>query len=253
MPFQRAWENIALSEMDGEELEYFWLLSRLTSKIISCVRAAGGSPLALTPTEDEREIEDLALKLDGFVFAGGQDIAPSFYEEESCGSHAPDVARDNFETSLCRAALAHNKPLLGVCRGCQLLNVVLGGTLVQDLPSLDEKLKLHSRSDVTRGYVHDVKILAPRLFPNHEGETMRVNSMHHQAIGRLSNHLKAAAETEDGIVEAVFAPEYRWAVALQWHPECLALDDSIQMDIFRMLVEKAGTQDSLTVPAYKES
>lgn len=241
LPFQRRWENAALDEIDGEELKYFWLLSRLTSKIISSVRAAGGAPLALTPAEDEREIEKLATKLDGFVFAGGQDIAPSFYGEESRGSRAPDIERDHFETALCRAALERDKPLLGICRGCQLLNVVLGGTLIQDLPAVDEKWKLHSRSDVMRGYVHEVKILSPWLFPNHSGETMPVNSMHHQAIGRLSKHLQAAAVADGGIIEAVSAPAYKWAVGVQWHPECLAEDDAVQMDIFRALVEKAGS------------
>lgn len=241
LPFQRRWENAALDEIDGEELKYFWLLSRLTSKIISSVRAAGGAPLALTPAEDEREIEKLATKLDGFVFAGGQDIAPSFYGEESRGSRAPDIERDHFETALCRAALERDKPLLGICRGCQLLNVVLGGTLTQDLPSVDEKWTLHSRSDVMRGYVHEVKILSPWLFPNRSGETMPVNSMHHQAIGRLSKHLQAAAVADGGIIEAVSAPAYKWAVGVQWHPECLAEDDAVQMDIFRALVEKAGS------------
>lgn len=241
LPFQRRWENAALDEIDGEELKYFWLLSRLTSKIISSVRAAGGAPLALTPAEDEREIEKLATKLDGFVFAGGQDIAPSFYGEESRGSRAPDIERDHFETALCRAVLERDKPLLGICRGCQLLNVVLGGTLTQDLPAVDEKWTLHSRSDVMRGYVHEVKILSPWLFPNHSGETMPVNSMHHQAIGRLSKHLQAAAVADGGIIEAVSAPAYKWAVGVQWHPECLAEDDAVQMDIFRTLVEKAGS------------
>ena len=241
LPFQRRWENAALEEIDGEELKYFWLLSRLTSKIISSVRAAGGAPLALTPAEDEREIEKLAAKLDGFVFAGGQDITPSFYGEESRGSRAPDIERDHFETALCRAALERDKPLLGICRGCQLLNVVLGGTLTQDLPAVDEKWTLHSRSDVMRGYVHEVKILSPWLFPNHSGETMPVNSMHHQAIGRLSKHLQAAAVADGGIIEAVSAPAYKWAVGVQWHPECLAEDDAVQMDMFRALVEKAGS------------
>ena len=241
LPFQRRWENNTLDEIDVETLKYFWLLSRLTSKIISSVRAAGGAPLALTPAEDAREIEKLATKLDGFVFAGGQDIAPSFYGEESRGSRAPDIERDHFETALCRAALERDKPLLGICRGCQLLNVVLGGTLTQDLPSVDEKWTLHSRSDVMRGYVHEVKILSPWLFPNHSGETMPVNSMHHQAIGRLSKHLQAAAVADGGIIEAVGAPAYKWAVGVQWHPECLAEDDAVQMNIFRALVEKAGS------------
>ena len=241
LPFQRRWENNTLDEIDGETLKYFWLLSRLTSKIISSVRAAGGAPVALTPTEDERETERLAAKLDGFVFAGGQDIAPSFYGEESRGSRAPDLERDHFETALCRAVLERDKPMLGICRGCQLLNVVLGGTLMQDLPSVDEKWTLHSRTDVMRCYVHRVKILSPWLFPNHCGDTMQVNSMQHKEIGVLSKHLQAAAAAEGGIVEAVSAPAYKWAVGVQWHPECLAEDDAVQMDIFRTLVEKAGS------------
>ena len=122
-----------------------------------------------------------------------------------------------------------------------MLNVILGGTLIQDLPAVDEKWTLHSRSDVMRGYVHEVKILSPWLFPNHSGETMPVNSMHHQAIGRLSKHLQAAAVADGGIIEAVSVPAYKWAVGVQWHPECLAEDDAVQMDIFRALVEKAGS------------
>lgn len=239
LPFQRRWADMPLDDMGGEELQYFWLLSRLTEKIICAVRAAGGVPLPLTPTEDERETAKLASRLDGFVFAGGHDIAPSFYGEENAGSHAPDLARDHFETALCRAALERDKPLLGICRGCQLLNVVLGGALIQDMPSVDEKWKLHNRPDVTRGYVHDVKILSPWLFPSRNGGAMPVNSMHHQAIGRLSKRLQAAAVTDDGVVEAVSAPAYRWAVGVQWHPECLADDDAVQAEIFRMLVDKA--------------
>ena len=104
-PFKHAYAEVELAGMDKEALNYFWLLSMLTEKIISCVRAAGGVPLLLTATRGTHEIKALVSKLDGFVFAGGSDIAPAFYGEEDKGTISPDLDRDHFEVSLCREAL----------------------------------------------------------------------------------------------------------------------------------------------------
>lgn len=238
-PFKHSYSEITPVNIDKEEFDYFWLLSVLTEKIVSCVRAAGGVPLLLTATRDAQEIKAAASKLDGFVFAGGSDIAPAFYGEEDRGTISPDLDRDSFELALCREALEKNRPLLGICRGCQLLNVALGGSLIQDLPDVKDDWGLHRRPDIVRGYVHDVKITVPTLFPNNRGETMKVNSMHHQAVGRLAKQAEAAAKTEDGIIEAIWAPAYKYAVGVQWHPECLAEDDGVQADIFRAVVAKA--------------
>ena len=202
-PFKHSYSEITPVNIDKEEFDYFWLLSVLTEKIVSCVRAAGGVPLLLTATRDAQEIKAAASKLDGFVFAGGSDIAPAFYGEEDRGTISPDLDRDSFELALCREALEKNRPLLGICRGCQLLNVALGGSLIQDLPDVKDDWGLHRRPDIVRGYVHDVKITVPTLFPNNRGETMKVNSMHHQAVGRLAKQAEAAARTEDGIIEAI--------------------------------------------------
>ena len=238
-PFKHSYSEITPVNIDKEEFDYFWLLSVLTEKIVSCVRAAGGVPLLLTATRDAQEIKAAASKLDGFVFAGGSDIAPAFYGEEDRGTISPDLDRDSFELALCREALEKNRPLLGICRGCQLLNVALGGSLIQDQPDVKDHWGLHRRPDIVRGYVHDVKITVPTLFPNNRGETMKVNSMHHQAVGRLAKQAEAAARTEDGIIEAIWAPAYKYAVGVQWHPECLAEDDGVQADIFRAVVAKA--------------
>ncbi|WP_418505368.1 gamma-glutamyl-gamma-aminobutyrate hydrolase family protein [Cloacibacillus evryensis] len=238
-PFKHSYSEITPVNIDKEEFDYFWLLSVLTEKIVSCVRAAGGVPLLLTATRDAQEIKAAASKLDGFVFAGGSDIAPAFYGEEDRGTISPDLDRDSFELALCREALEKNRPLLGICRGCQLLNVALGGSLIQDLPDVKDDWGLHRRPDIVRGYVHDVKITVPTLFPNNRGETMKVNSMHHQAVGRLAKQAEAAARTEDGIIEAIWTPAYKYAVGVQWHPECLAEDDGVQADIFRAVVAKA--------------
>ena len=110
---------------------------------------------------------------------------------------------------------------------------------MQDLPAVRPEWTLHRRPDVMKGYVHDVTIKAPWLFPSAHGTTLRVNSMHHQAIGKLSRKAEAAAVTEDGIIEAIWAPACKFAAAVQWHPECLWEEDPIQADLFTMFVKKA--------------
>lgn len=239
-PFRHSFSEITAAALTNEEQEYFWLLSRLTEKISHCVRLAGGIPLILTPTEDTEETAELVKKLDGFLFAGGSDLSPDFYGAENEGSIAPWRGRDSFELALCREALALDKPLFGICRGCQLLNVALGGTLIQHLPTVKAEWALHRRSDVMKGYVHKVKILEPSLFQKTAEEEIEVNSMHHQAVDRLGIGLQKAAETEDGLTEAIWAPEHRCAFAVQWHPECLAEEDSLQAALFSSFVAKAA-------------
>ncbi|MDO5115366.1 MAG: gamma-glutamyl-gamma-aminobutyrate hydrolase family protein [Synergistaceae bacterium] len=238
-PFRHVYSERALADMDKESLAYFWLLSVLTEKIISCVREAGGLPLPLTATDDAAEIKTIVSKLDGFVFAGGSDISPALYGAEDKGSIAPNIERDRFELALCREVLEKERPLLGICRGCQLLNVALGGSLAQHLPALNESWKLHSRPDVVKGYVHDVNILTPQIFPGHNGKRLKVNSMHHQAVESLGHGAEAAARTEDGIIEALWLPEAKYAVGVQWHPECLAGEDGVQASLFKAVVDKA--------------
>lgn len=241
-PFRHSYADAALQEMNEEQLQYAWLLMRLTEKISQGVRRAGGIPFILTPAEDPREIKALVSRLDGLLFAGGSDIAPAFYGEENKGTISPWLERDHFELDLCREALERNRPMLGICRGCQLLNVALGGTLIQHLPDIKAEWSLHKRPDVMKGCVHNVKVTAPWLFPSLEGETMRVNSMHHQAIGRPARELQIAAQTDDGVIEAVWAPSRRYALGVQWHPECLAEEAPVQSGLFKELVLKAQEQ-----------
>ncbi|WP_281679965.1 gamma-glutamyl-gamma-aminobutyrate hydrolase family protein [Synergistes jonesii] len=238
VPFKHCYSEIELKAMEREELEYFWLLAHLTEKIISGVRAAGGVPALLSASDGEAEISSLLERFDAFLFSGGSDITPSFYGEGDCGSVAPDAERDAFELPLCRAVLAADKPVLGICRGCQMLNAAAGGTLIQHLPDVDEKFALHRRPDVMKGYVHDVRLLRPELFAGRSG-VMSVNSMHHQAVGRLGEGVEAAAEAEGGVVEAIFFPSKKFALGVQWHPECLAGCDPAQRAIFAALVAHA--------------
>lgn len=235
-PFQSKFAAMPIETVPEAELHYHWLLARLTYMICAAVRDAGGVPLELYATEDEKELETLVKRVDGFVFAGGEDVHPDFYNEAINGSIAPNLERDMFEFKLLEKVLDAGKPLLGICRGAQLINVGMGGTLIQHLPALKPEWTLHKRPDVMDGYVHDVEILKPELFPALRGQKMRVNSMHHQAVKDLAPELERAAETEDGLTEAFVAPKHTHLVGVQWHPECLSKSDSVQKEIFLRLI-----------------
>ena len=235
-PFYSSYADVPLKDMKEESMDYFWLLSRLTEKICMSVRAAGGVPMLLTASNIEDEAASAAARANGFIFAGGEDTDPSYYEMDSMGTIAPNKSRDSFEFMLFRHAFKAHKPILGICRGCQLINIALGGTLHQNLPDVKEAWALHRRSDVMEGYVHDVEVLRPEFFPPHNGRLMKVNSMHHQAIDRLAPELCVTAATEDGLVEGVALPQDGHLVGVQWHPECLSASDAVNADIFAALV-----------------
>ena len=239
LPFRASYSDTELAALDGKELGYYWLLSRLTEKICASVSRAGGVPLLLRATNDAEEISAEAERLDGFVFTGGSDITPSLYGEENHGSISPDTERDMFEFSLMKEALPKNKPMLGICRGCQLMNVVLGGTIYQHLPDVNPEWSLHERPDVMKGYVHEADVVLPEALSLDKKITVKVNSMHHQAIDKLAPLLTAAAYS-GGLTEAVALLSHKYFVGVQWHPECLSEDDEIQAGIFSALVKASA-------------
>jgi len=237
-PFSREYTHLQLNELSQDKIGYYWLLARLTGMICSSVADAGGIPVLLEASDSG--FETIASSFDGFVFAGGDDIDPSFYGETDKGSIAPNIIRDRFELGLIREAIKKEKPILGICRGNQMINVALGGTLYQHMPDIRPEWTLHRRPDVTDGYVHNVEIMNPGIFPMNKGRTMRVNSMHHQAVDRLAPGLQVTAATSDGLIEGVTLPDYRYINGIQWHPECLAESDAIQADIFSSIINASG-------------
>ena len=239
LPFRASYSDTELAALDGKELGYYWLLSRLTEKICASVSRAGGVPLLLRATNDAEEISAEAERLDGFVFTGGSDITPSLYGEENHGSISPDTERDMFEFSLMKEALPKNKPMLGICRGCQLMNVVLGGTIYQHLPDVNPEWSLHERPDVMKGYVHEADVVLPEALSLDKKITVKVNSMHHQAIDKLAPSLTAAAYS-GGLTEAVALLSHKYFVGVQWPPECHSEDDEIQAGIFSALVKASA-------------
>lgn len=201
---------------------------------------AGAQPeeIELVTAADASRVR--AEDYDGILFAGGEDVDPAFYGEQA---KYPSVhvsrARDEFEFKLLDRALDRHLPILGICRGTQMINVKFGGTLYQDLKSEKEDALEHkqagSRSDAT----HAVTLTEPdSLLADAFHGSCRVNSLHHQAIKHVGRGLKKTAYSEDGLVEAVeAAADYPFLLAVQWHPEEIA-DHPEQRKIFEQFLAK---------------
>lgn len=188
---------------------------------VAMIRAAGGEPV-LMPTGDERAARRLLGLVDGLMLTGGDDVNPERYGEaalECCGNITPE--RDAFERALVMEALERDMPVFGICRGIQSLNVILGGSLYQDLATqISPECKLHQQAAPFDAPVHEVDIVAGSPLGELLGTTrISVNSMHHQAIKQLAPGLEAMAYAPQGFVEAAHMPGRRYVRAVQWHPE----------------------------------
>ncbi|WAL94457.1 gamma-glutamyl-gamma-aminobutyrate hydrolase family protein [Streptomyces sp. Je 1-369] len=176
------------------------------------VRAAGGLT-AMLPPDDPAHAAEVVARLDGVVVAGGPDVAPERYgaaREERTGPPAPE--RDAWELALIEAALGSGTPLLGICRGMQLMNVALGGTLVQHMDGHVEGIGVFG--------THTVKPVPGTLYESVVPDASTdVPTYHHQAVDRLGRDLVVSAYAEDGTIEAVELPGPAWALGVQWHPE----------------------------------
>ena len=173
----------------------------------------------------------LVVSLDAMIFSGGCDVDPLHYgqaREPGCGRIDP--RRDQIELALADLVLGRNIPVLGICRGIQMLNVVLGGTLKQDIPN-------HRVSETSDDPIwHDVRIdPSSRLAQIAGTDRARVNSYHHQAIDRLADGLVATAWAEDGTIEAMEMPGERFFVGLQWHPEKSLREDELSKAVFKAM------------------
>lgn len=211
---------------------------RQRSNYISAVQSAGGLPIILPPI-DEEAVAKVAALIDGLILAGGGDLDPiSFGEEPQYELRYDHPQRDRFELLLAKVALAHGRPVLGICRGIQVLNVALGGTLYQEIAKQVEGAMIHQHPCGTP--THEVKIAQGTLLSRLVNRpALRVNSFHHQAVRAIAPGLVVSAEATDGIIEAIEDPDHRFVLGVQWHPERMVGEDKAADAIFSGLIEAA--------------
>lgn len=225
---------IALTPLVDEARDSYWMLRGYMKGI----EIAGGIPVMLPLTDDDESIERLADAFDGFLFTGGPDIAPERYGQERlpvCGEALPD--RDAHETKLLAAVLKRNKPVLGICRGLQMINTALGGTLYQDLPTQHPSEITHRMQKPYDQVWHEVNLVEDAPLKELLGKDRTgVNSCHHQAILDLAPGLAPMAWSVDGLIEAVYRPEDSFLWAFQWHPEFSYKVNADSVKIFNAFV-----------------
>lgn len=213
------------------------------SPYVKAIIDAGGSPILLPDSLPSEQATALLDRLDGIVFTGGGDIHPRQYGQEIMHTSVDriDEVRDRFEIDLIREVLENDLPMLGICRGHQVLNVALGGTLWQDIGTqIPDSLEHHYfRDGFQWDYLpHDIMIDASSRLAQLLGTThTMVNSLHHQAVRDLADGLQVTAWSEDEVIEAMEMPSQRFAVSVQWHPECIVDNVPAMRGLFRGLIE----------------
>jgi putative glutamine amidotransferase len=206
---------------------------------VNSIRRAGGIPLLVPP--GETELPSLLAQLDGLLLAGGGDLDPVHYRTERHPTvYMVDAARDAMEIAMARLAASSTLPTLCICRGLQVLNVALGGSLIQHLPDVVGDTILH-RQPPRNPASHPVNIVpGSRLHTILQNSACHIVSWHHQALQQLAAPLVVTAQADDGVIEAIEHPEHPWLLGVQWHPEMSAAEDPVQQQLFDAFIAEAA-------------
>ena len=214
---------------------------RIGAEYFDAVASAGATPLLLPPVSDPAEIEEQMRRIDGLLIPGGLDTPPSHYGQRPHPATRPvHPKRDDHDFACLEVAFRLKKPVLGICYGMQLLNVVSGGTLIQDLPPPGPTTEQHRREG--KRSMHSVTVVPQtRLHKILGCDRLQVNSSHHQAIDRLGDGLNVSARSDDGIIEAIETTGSCFILGVQWHPEAMT-DRPEHLALFRALIDSVPTR-----------
>ena len=215
---------------------------RVTNAYVLSVLGSGGVPMIIPPVDDDAAVAEMIARTDGLLISGGNDLSPLIYGEEPCkkqGSFSPE--RDHIDLTAIAEAHRQQKPMLGICRGIQALNVYFGGTLYQDLAQEDKFTVKHYQEGRFSAPSHTVKIEKDcTLFPI-LGEKIVVNSFHHQAVKDVAEGFRVGAYSKDGVIEEIEMEKGPFVMGIQWHPEVMTADGDPEMKkIFGLFVEQCS-------------
>lgn len=210
------------------------------SHYIDSVKKAGGLPLLIPFTLNNNDLSSYVTLCDGFLFCGGGDINPLLFGENPHPLNGSgNLELDQFHLSLMKKIIKASKPVLGICRGEQILNVSLGGTIYQDLSLCESPIK-HMQSEAKRHFItHKVSFTSGSILYDLFGENTYTNSYHHQSIHSLGDNLTATGFTDDGIIESIEVLNHPFQVGVQWHPENFIQISDAMIPLFQKLIDVA--------------
>lgn len=232
---------IGITTFESEEVGFH----RIKSNYMNAVFAAGGIPVNIPIIHDESDYDNYLDILDGIIFTGGLDVSPLTYNENPLKEiNLMSSIRDKYEMGLFKRAYERKLPIIGICRGLQIANVVLGGSLYQDINAQVPGVLGHQPKSMPNDeFYHSINIKKDtRLYNIFETEKIFVNSLHHQAIKKLGKDLVIAALSEDGIIEAVEPTDDRFFIGLQFHPEDFVKRYPEFLNIFKELILAAKSK-----------
>jgi putative glutamine amidotransferase len=233
--------TIGRLNLDSSQLESQRVWSGCNSDYILSVARSGGAPVLLSCFAGRDAIRSILSAANGVLLTGGGDVSSLIYREEPHPNSAfQDPLRDHMEIEVIRTALEMHLPILGICRGPQILNVALGGTLIQDIPSQVDGGLQHSSRTLVPMPLHTIDIQPDSLLAGVLGATsITVNSGHHQAVGNVAKGLRSNCQAKDGVIEGVESAEGLPLLAVQCHPEEIAVDYPVFQSLFDWLVSEA--------------
>jgi putative glutamine amidotransferase len=212
----------------------------IAERYLRAIERAGAIPIVLPATRSKATVTRLLGVLHGLVVSGGNfDIHPSYYGEKPIAElGAIKAARTDFELAMTRAAIKRDLPVLGICGGAQAINVVLGGSLYQDIESQCTGARAHERGGRGKAAGHGIRIdTSSRLFAIFGRRDLKVNTSHHQAVKKLGRGLVVNSRAGDGVIEGIESTEHRFVIGVQWHPEALVPRQKLQRRLFSFFIK----------------
>lgn len=213
--------------------------SYVNNDYVKAVINAGGIPLIIPMNMDDEIIEAQINMVDGLILSGGHDIDPLLFNEEphqKLGGIYPD--RDRFDFLIIKKAMGKKMPILGICRGHQVINVANGGSLYQDLSLIDGCYIKHNQGELSDVKTHTISIEKNSVLNQILGDVTCCNSFHHLAVNKVAPGFKVVARSKDGVIEAIERIEKPLVMGIQWHPEMLAGVDENMLNIFKYFIKE---------------
>lgn len=212
----------------------------MINNYVESIERSCGVPYIIPIIQNEEIIKQQVKNIDALILSGGSDVNPLLFGEEPSEKLGAIVnERDIYDTKLLKFAMKLDKPILGICRGIQVLNIVNGGTLYQDLSLHQGHSVKHFQSGSPSSATHTVDIIKNSVLYEILGEKALVNSFHHQAVKKVAKGFKVTALSKDGVVEAIEKEGESFVLGIQWHPEMMSREHNEMQKIFDVLVEKA--------------